>query len=251
MRDSPDDFRIDSGYFRLFTHTIRGSPESRRIFFPAGRSLGHSHRVRLSSSDLPREDHTCFALASQQPHTTKMASASALAGAFTSLGVSANRTAKKTNVVAKKVRARVDDRFSRGGYRRMGRRRHHPTPRSAAIRQRETGRIQRRLPRALHGCLRPKSICLVASRGTDQRGRSRAPILGRHGCSPSAAIATRDEERRRGFTLARPVPHRLTVRQPTPLLSPGVLRPLCGALCQARSDGASPQPSLSRPRYPG
>ena len=59
--------------------------------------------------------HTCFALASQQPHTTKMASASALAGAFTSLGVSANRTAKKTNVVAKKVRARVDDRFSGGG----------------------------------------------------------------------------------------------------------------------------------------
>jgi hypothetical protein len=57
-----------------------------------------------------------------------MASASALAGTFTSLGVSANRTAKKTNVVAKKVRARVDDRFSRGGYRRMGRRRHHPSP---------------------------------------------------------------------------------------------------------------------------
>ena len=33
-----------------------------------------------------------------------MASASALAGAFTNLAVSANRTAKKTNVVAKKVR---------------------------------------------------------------------------------------------------------------------------------------------------
>ena len=138
-----------------------------------------------------------------------------------------------------------------GGYRRMGRRRHHPTPRSAAIRQRETGRIQRRLPRALHGCIRPESICLVTSRGTDQRGRSRPPILGRHGYCPSAAIATRDEERRRGFTLARPVPHRLTVRQPTSLLSPGVLRPLCGALRQARSDGASPHPSLSRPRSPG
>ena len=41
-----------------------------------------------------------------------MASASALAGAFTTLGVSANRAAaKKTNVVAKKVRVRVDDRF--------------------------------------------------------------------------------------------------------------------------------------------
>jgi hypothetical protein len=34
-----------------------------------------------------------------------MASASALAGAFSTLAVSANRTAKKTNVVAKKVRA--------------------------------------------------------------------------------------------------------------------------------------------------
>ena len=53
----------------------------------------------MRRSYLPR------APASQQPHTTTMASASALAGAFTTLGVSANRAAaKKTNVVAKKVR---------------------------------------------------------------------------------------------------------------------------------------------------
>ena len=54
-----------------------------------------------------------------------MASASALAGAFTNLGVAANRTANKTNVVAKKVRGcllcfrgrqRVVD--ARGGERR-------------------------------------------------------------------------------------------------------------------------------------
>jgi hypothetical protein len=36
-----------------------------------------------------------------------MASASALAGAFTTLGVAANKTAKRTNVVAKKVRPRI------------------------------------------------------------------------------------------------------------------------------------------------
>lgn len=52
--------------------------------------------------------HTCFAHASQHPQPTEaMASASALAGAFTTLGVAANKTAKRTNVVAKKVRPRI------------------------------------------------------------------------------------------------------------------------------------------------
>ena len=52
--------------------------------------------------------HTCLAHASQHPQPTEaMASASALAGAFTTLGVAANKTAKRTNVVAKKVRPRI------------------------------------------------------------------------------------------------------------------------------------------------
>ena len=59
-----------------------------------------------SGDDVParRNDHTCSRTRRITAHYN-MASASALAGAFTSLGVSANRAAAgKTNVVAKKVR---------------------------------------------------------------------------------------------------------------------------------------------------
>ena len=170
--------------------------------------------------------HTCFALASQHPHTTKMASASALAGAFTSLGVSANRTAKKTNVVAKKVRARVDDRFSVpiGGRRTST----SSLSRSAAIRQRETGRIQR--GRAHFAMPSPRRFCRRdrATRGRLARGRqSSSDTVVAPGCN------CHTRRRKKGFQPNSPrsatTDHSSTHRA----RSAGFLRALGGALRQA------------------
>ena len=193
--------------------------------------------------------HTCFALASQHPHTTKMASASALAGAFTSLGVSANRTAKKTNVVAKKVRARVDDRFSGGGYRREGRRRHPPDPDLRRYASASRG-VSSDACRAhfTHAFASNRSVAsLRATRiraGARERQSSSDTVV-----APGCNCHTR--RRKKGFQPNSPrsaTTDHSSTHIPSP---PGVLRPLRGALRQARSDGASPHPSLSRPRSPG
>ena len=90
-----------------YLRVTRPSQITRDISFPDGSDDGHEERVRGNErrARAARRSYLPRAPASQQPHTTTMASASALAGAFTTLGVSANRAAaKKTNVVAKKVR---------------------------------------------------------------------------------------------------------------------------------------------------
>ena len=89
-----------------YLRVTRPSQITRDISFPDGSDDGHEERVRGNQRE--REPVTII-LASHTrvatTHTTNMASASALAGAFTTFGVSANRAAaKKTNVVAKKVR---------------------------------------------------------------------------------------------------------------------------------------------------
>ena len=92
-----------------YLRVTRPSQITRDISFPDGSDDGHEERVRGNQRE--REPVTII-LASHTrvatTHTTNMASASALAGAFTTFGVSANRAAaKKTNVVAKKVRVEM------------------------------------------------------------------------------------------------------------------------------------------------